>query len=331
MSYKIVFHLRFLLCVGLMGSIVVSGYGFGSLVWIPAETAFVNPDNIKPAAPECLGDVECEEVSEKYFTDSSLLEKVPYSFLLLGGIIGAMSLIGILLTNEPKEKQIKEEKETEAEDNISVKALTSLTPMQVLKTRIFYLIWFGLFAISFAQGLLVNWQKTFGLTLITSDKFHSNIGIVTSFCNGAARIFWGLMYDKLGYKICMLIVSVTVTIGIAALPLLTYLNPDTVVVRVVWALLMVVLYSTFPGVYALCAAVCNSAFGPDFYSANFGLLFTSVFFYNSILIIFTQVPILFNTLGYTGMFLIGGGAGAVGVLITACMPAAVKLQMKQQE
>ena len=75
MSYRIAFHLRFLLCEGLMGSIVVSGYGFGSLVWIPAETAFVNPDNIKPAAPECLGDVECEEVSEKYFTDSSLLEK----------------------------------------------------------------------------------------------------------------------------------------------------------------------------------------------------------------------------------------------------------------
>ena len=58
-----------------MGSIVVSGYGFGSLVWIPAETAFVNPGNIKPAAPECVSGVECEEVSEKYFTDSSLLEK----------------------------------------------------------------------------------------------------------------------------------------------------------------------------------------------------------------------------------------------------------------
>ena len=71
------------------------------------------------------------------FSSSS---RVPYSFLLLGGIIGAMSLIGILLTNEPKEKQIKDEKETEAEDNISVKALTSLTPMQVLKTRIFYLV-----------------------------------------------------------------------------------------------------------------------------------------------------------------------------------------------
>ena len=53
-----------------MGSIVVSGYGFGSLVWIPAETAFVNPENIKPAAPACLAitteQVEFEQISDKY-------------------------------------------------------------------------------------------------------------------------------------------------------------------------------------------------------------------------------------------------------------------------
>ncbi len=32
---------------GRVGSLVVSGYGFGSLVWIPLQTAFVNPHNIK--------------------------------------------------------------------------------------------------------------------------------------------------------------------------------------------------------------------------------------------------------------------------------------------
>ena len=52
-----------------------------------------------------------------------------------------MSLIGILLTNEPKEKPKKEEKETE--DSTSLKLLTSLTPIQVLKTRIFYLVIWG--------------------------------------------------------------------------------------------------------------------------------------------------------------------------------------------
>ena len=35
---------------GFMSSIAVSGYGFGSLIWIPLETAYVNPKNIDPIA-----------------------------------------------------------------------------------------------------------------------------------------------------------------------------------------------------------------------------------------------------------------------------------------
>ena len=33
---------------GLVSSLVISGYGYGSLIWIPMETAFVNPDNVDP-------------------------------------------------------------------------------------------------------------------------------------------------------------------------------------------------------------------------------------------------------------------------------------------
>ena len=33
---------------GLVSSVVISGYGYGSLIWIPMETAFVNPDNVDP-------------------------------------------------------------------------------------------------------------------------------------------------------------------------------------------------------------------------------------------------------------------------------------------
>ena len=30
---------------GLVGSLVLSGYGYGSLIWVPIQTAFVNPGN----------------------------------------------------------------------------------------------------------------------------------------------------------------------------------------------------------------------------------------------------------------------------------------------
>ena len=31
---------------GTFGSVVVAGYGFGSVIWVPMQTAFVNPDNV---------------------------------------------------------------------------------------------------------------------------------------------------------------------------------------------------------------------------------------------------------------------------------------------
>ena len=52
---------------GLVGSIVLSGYGFGSLIWIPAQTAYVNPHNVKAEQdPRCMtdpeGDYDCDNL-----------------------------------------------------------------------------------------------------------------------------------------------------------------------------------------------------------------------------------------------------------------------------
>ena len=56
-----------------------SGYGYGSLMWIPLETAFVNPDNILPLGASCLSPNatrdECDDDTPKYFTDEDLLER----------------------------------------------------------------------------------------------------------------------------------------------------------------------------------------------------------------------------------------------------------------
>ena len=77
---------------------------------------------------------------------------------------------------------------------------------------------------SVTQGLLINWQKSYGLLLITSDTFHANIGICTNICNGVCRIVWGLIYDRIGYKNCIIIISVCVTVGVSFLPALNLLG-----------------------------------------------------------------------------------------------------------
>ena len=75
-----------------MSSIANGGYGLGAAIWIPIETAFVNPDNV-----EAVGRID------KYFEDPKLLANVPKLFLVLGGIFTGLQIIGLFLLYEAPE------------------------------------------------------------------------------------------------------------------------------------------------------------------------------------------------------------------------------------
>ena len=68
-----------------------SGYGFGSVIWIPTETAFINPANILPVT---LNGSHCgeekgegEEDCDKYFVDPSVLQRLEINILLVDQIL----------------------------------------------------------------------------------------------------------------------------------------------------------------------------------------------------------------------------------------------------
>ena len=96
---------------GLVGSIVLSGYGYGSLIWVPIQTAFVNPDNVKAQRdPACslsmLNGTEVEyeaDCKNRYYTDPEMLARVPWMFLMLGGIYCLCGIVATLLISEPED------------------------------------------------------------------------------------------------------------------------------------------------------------------------------------------------------------------------------------
>ena len=72
--------------------------------------------------------------------------------------------------------------------------------------------------------------------------------------------------------------------------------------------------------FKVVAGAVAKAFGPVYFSVNFGLMFTStVVFYGSLVII-TQVDILYDTIGDTGFFIFAGVAAAVGTIVTLFVP-----------
>ena len=70
------------------------------------------------------------------------------------------------------------------------------------------------------------------------------------------------------------------------------LGEETTAARAMYAIMMVLLYGAFPGMYPIVAAGVNEAFGPLHYKANFGLLFTQSVAYCVILLIIAKIPII---------------------------------------
>lgn len=77
--------------------VVVAGFGLSATIFNGIQTAYINPQNNNPTITPYL-----DSPKESYFTQQGLLERVPYSFLILGGIFVVMQLIGcIFLVNPP--------------------------------------------------------------------------------------------------------------------------------------------------------------------------------------------------------------------------------------
>ncbi|CAH8871591.1 unnamed protein product [Trichobilharzia szidati] len=89
---------------GLVVGLVVSGYGMGSLVFGPIQTALINPHNVR------VNNVT------RQFDNKEMLDRLPDAFLILGGILLATQIIGfIFLRRKPKMEAVEEIKETASE------------------------------------------------------------------------------------------------------------------------------------------------------------------------------------------------------------------------
>nr|CDS25341.1 oxalate:formate antiporter [Hymenolepis microstoma] len=96
----------------LITGMIVGGFGLGALVFTPIQTIYINPNNLM---------VNNET---KLFDDPELLDKVPKAFLVLGGSLAVLQLIGILLLNEkPEPKKTGDSKNEGQEERNEMKSL----------------------------------------------------------------------------------------------------------------------------------------------------------------------------------------------------------------
>jgi len=296
---------------GLMGSVCIAGFGFGSVIWNPLETQFVNPDNIPPE------DIPGDNSEDKYFTDSQVLDRIPLMFLLLGGVSLAMEIVAMSILREPTEAEIMEIKSwnvLQDKSSTDTKLAHSVSTREAITGGLFWAKWGTLLCVGLLMSFLGSYQKTYGQIYISDDTFLAVAATVQSVVNGVGRITWGFIFDYLGYKKTMLCITSGTAFFTLTFVCLPFLESNVTGAKAFYLIWTSLIYGIGYGNYACYPPQILKEYGPDNTSTIYGFMFTSSIASSIGLIIYTQT--LFDFIGYNWTFIIVGGMSVLSAVIT---------------
>lgn len=192
------------------------GFGIGGLVFQEFVTVYINPTNLLP--DKAYSDSEPNEkfvkliqltkkqknsqcsktnllILKRYFSDEDLLDRVPYSFLIVSIIAIVLSSLGLLMMfDKPKEPEslVANEKTNEK---------PTLTFSQAIKIPEVYMLCI-MSSLFFFGPLNFNvYFKSFGQIFIFDDQFLTAIKSASSILNIFTKILWGWILDKFSFKV----------------------------------------------------------------------------------------------------------------------------------
>ncbi|CAH8621135.1 unnamed protein product [Schistosoma intercalatum] len=257
---------------GLIVGMVAGGFGLGALVFTPIQTALINPNNVK-----------VNNVTRR-FTDPDVLDRLPSAFLILGGILLFIQVIGFGLLR-PKPTSKRASSSNTSNSNYSPKASSSLndksslsreiniSPKQVFRYIDFYLLWCIMFCDIIPITIITSAYKLFGQTFISDDRFLSAVATASSLFNCAGRIIWGEIVDRVSFKLPMCTMLLTWSVILITFPHISLLTGTTLkVFYTIWVLL---LFFTLSGTFVIQPAATGTLFGPVHMAVNYGLIFSA--------------------------------------------------------
>ena len=185
--------------------------------------------------------------------------------------------------------------------------VTSLTPLQMLKKPSFYMLWFAFMFNGMTVLFTATLYKFFGLKVGESDHFLAVMGSVSAIFNCLGRIIWGVVADKVSYKFALVLIS-----GIMTITLLT-LYASTEGGRGLFFIWVCVLFFCIGGNFSVFPTAIARAYGIQYVSVNYGLLFTSQIVAGCAGALLSTV--LKTHVDYAMLFLVISGFGGAGLLV----------------
>lgn len=252
---------------GLVSGLAVAGFGFGAFIWI----LLANPPSILG-----LNGLITKQSGLYAYT----IANVDNAFLIYGVIFFLLVAMGSLVMKNPPDGWKPAGWNPPVCDPKDKTIGLNCKPRQMCKTKSFYLLWF-MFIIGALAGLMVignvqNFAKspTDGFTAYgysTQDAIdYAVIGaaVCLPIFNGAGRIAWGQVSDKIGRRKALIAMFLLQGIMMAVF---FYTTANPFIFYIVAALIGF----NFGGNFALFPAACADSFGSENLGLNYGFVFTA--------------------------------------------------------
>lgn len=227
---------------GLIAGLVVSGFGLASVYAAPLTRTLINSYSLQSA-------------------------------LLIWGIAFLVIVVGLsFLLKTPPAGFNTEGKKKEDKDGNTVSAKVDYKPTAMLKTPQFYLIWFMYFCGAGAGLMFIG-----KLATIAKEQADISLGfvlvILLAIGNGGGRIIAGMISDKIGRKMTLLIFLAFQAVLIF---LLSLVSKGSILANPI----IMAIVSTFIGVnygsnLALFPAMTKDLYGIKNFGINYGIVFTA--------------------------------------------------------
>ncbi len=250
---------------GLVSGLAVAGFGFGAFIWI----LLANP-------PSILGFSGLITKQAGAYT----IANVDYAFRLYGVMFLLLVGIGSLVMKSPPTGWKPAGWNPPVCDPKDKKSGYNCKPREMCRKREFYLLWM-MFIIGALAGLMVignvqNFAKspTDGFTAngfsVTEAADFAVLGaaICLPIFNGAGRIVWGQVSDRIGRRKALLFMFLFQAVMMIVF---FYTTSSPYVFYIVAALIGF----NFGGNFALFPAACADSFGAENLGLNYGFIFTA--------------------------------------------------------
>ncbi|TGZ75191.1 hypothetical protein CRM22_000523 [Opisthorchis felineus] len=271
---------------GLVVGLVLGGFGAGALIFIPVQTGFINPANLKINA------------TTGSFTQPEILNRVPQAFLLLAGITATLQIIGILLMQEKSQSAIEneqlgpegqnvpysediyfdeEEKTTKRPNRYYVNwdrnRMVDVPPLTVFTALDFYLLWLSVCCGAIPITLVTSLYKVAGSRYIHDDAFLAGVSMAASLCNSVGRVIWGRVCDRISFKVPMCCMCILWTALLFSFPFISEFS-DTAA-KATFVLWVSFMFLCQCGIFVFAPTATATIFGAVNFAVNYGFVYTA--------------------------------------------------------